>query len=42
MRKNSIGLGLNICKRLVNMLEGDIFVKSIRGVGSEFSFTIKI
>ncbi len=34
------GLGLSIVKRLVNMYQGDINVKSVLGKGSEFSFNM--
>ncbi len=34
------GLGLSISKKLVNMMQGEIGVKSIYGEGSTFTFTI--
>ncbi|MFA6191095.1 MAG: ATP-binding protein [Sulfurimonas sp.] len=33
------GLGLAISKQLANLMSGDIWVKSVEGVGSEFIFT---
>jgi PAS domain S-box-containing protein len=34
------GLGLVICKEFVNLMEGDISVKSVEGKGSQFDFHI--
>ena len=36
------GLGLTLCKKLINMMGGDIHVKSKLGEGSDFYFNIKM
>lgn len=41
-KHEGIGLGLTICKKLIQMLDGDIWVKSKIGIGSEFHFIIPV
>ncbi|GAB5469379.1 MAG: hypothetical protein Kilf2KO_24090 [Rhodospirillales bacterium] len=41
-RKHSLGLGLNICKRLAAMLDHDIAVRSTPGKGSVFSVKVPV
>ena len=36
------GLGLTICKKLVGLMDGDIWVESERGSGSKFSFKVTL
>ena len=36
------GIGLSFCKKICQSLEGDISVQSVLGVGSEFTFTMKV
>ena len=36
------GLGLFICKSLVNLMHGEIWLQSQPGVGSEFSFRFSL
>jgi signal transduction histidine kinase len=39
MNTQGIGLGLFICKQIVEQFEGDIFVKSQVGKGTRFTFS---
>jgi polar amino acid transport system substrate-binding protein len=36
------GLGLSICKSLVQLMRGDITVSSVKGIGSQFQFNIRL
>lgn len=36
------GLGLAICKNIVDMMDGKITVRSIQGIGSEFTVDVKL
>jgi two-component system sensor histidine kinase BarA len=38
---NGIGLGLNICRTICEVFEGEIYVKSGLNRGSTFTFSIK-
>ncbi len=36
------GLGLMICKQIISLMQGDIFITSTKGVGTKITFTIKV
>jgi signal transduction histidine kinase len=36
------GLGLSICKKLLDNMGGNIYVESLRGAGSDFTFTLPL
>jgi len=40
MKKGSSGIGLAICRALIEAHNGNIWVESIVGSGSKFSFTV--
>ena len=42
MNTKGIGLGLNISKKIVEMLGGKITVSSVYGKGTEFKFAVNI
>ena len=41
-RFGGTGLGLTICKRLVHMMRGELWVESVEGAGSSFHFTVRV
>ena len=41
LNPNGVGLGLSICKKITNLLSGDIFVESDLGKGCLFTFFVQ-
>ena len=42
LNRHGNGVGLSICKQICESLDGDISVKSKEGVGSTFTFVMKV
>lgn len=42
INSRGIGLGLNICKQICELFDGNIDVDSVKGMGSTFYFTFKV
>ena len=40
--QQGIGMGLNVCKRIINVYNGELAVTSELGVGSKFSFSFLV
>ncbi len=40
LNPNGVGLGLSICKKICNNLNGDITLVSKIGVGTKFTFNV--
>jgi signal transduction histidine kinase/CheY-like chemotaxis protein len=41
-KQTGFGLGLSICKRLIHLMKGNIWVKSQQGTGSAFHFVLSL